>query len=82
MSQSDCYCFHSVGDESSGIFKKCGSDKWQLIAIINPDDAKHWNHPYPEFVTDATIRRFKSNCTYQRVELKAAFMLGEEKACR
>ena len=80
MSQNDCYHFESVGDASSGIYKKCGRDKWQLIAIINPDDAEHWNHPYPEFVTDAEIRRFKSNCTYHRVELKAAFMIGGAKS--
>lgn len=76
MKKNECYCFRSVGDESSGIYQKCGENKWQLVAIINPESAEHWNHPYPDFVTDATINRFKSNCTYFRVQLKAAFMLA------
>lgn len=77
---SDCYCFESVEDGSSGIYQRCGDDKWQLVAIINPDAAERQSHDWPKFAKDAEVSRWKCGVTYHRAKLEAAFMLAGEEA--
>ena len=79
MKKSDCFCFESMGDGSSGVYQRIEKDRWQLMAIINPESAEDWNHSWPKFATDDEIVRWKGNVSYQRAMLTAAFMLGKEK---
>ena len=74
-----CWCFKSVGDDSSGIYQRVSNDKWQLVAVINPEAAERWNHPYPDFVDNATIVRFKTHCSYLPVQTRAAFIMGTKR---
>ena len=82
MKKSDCFYFESMGDDSSGVYQRVGKDRWQLVVVINPDDAETWNHPWPKFATDEEIIRWRGNATYHRAQLKAAFILGKEEIRR
>jgi hypothetical protein len=63
--KGDAFVFESIEDGSSGIYVDDG-DRWRLIAIEDPGEDMH---PWPKNANPEEIVRWKTNCTYRRVEL-------------